>query len=247
MTQTEGGRQSATGGAAKNGRTAPTKRGHWIKTLAELLIAGIAIAGVLVVVLLGSLSKGPSWKLADPSATGHLIADRDTVVLRGGEDLGDRLAPGTTLARPDSTALLLRAGDQLWIQIAPGGEIVLPKTAGKWWGREIEAWVLEGATRFSTGPDLAALSYYINTRIARIEVLGATIAVIDSPDSTRVCVLAGQVKMGRHSRDPELVPAAMCRVLYRDHIDPHVEEIRAPERARLQALRDRAFAHVPVE
>jgi ferric-dicitrate binding protein FerR (iron transport regulator) len=214
----------------------------WFLRLPVLAVGAAAAAAVVVLAILPGLNRGPAWEAADPLATGQVVLDGVSLTLPDDAALLARhLQPGARVGRPDSTGLDLIAAGQLWIEITPGSEVVLPATAGRWWDRSLAAEVRGGEVRFTTGPAFAGAQLRIATETAQVELLGSTIAVIDSPESTCVCVYAGTVRVGPRTGDLELVPVGMRKIVFADGSPPVVEEITGMERMKLQMLEDRAF------
>ena len=204
--------------------------------------AGMAlVAAVLAWVLLVPTTPAPVWQLADLLATGPLTINGRTVQLEEIDAARLDLAPGTRVGRPDSTMVSLVAGDLLTIQFTPFSEVVLPHTAERWFGRQIRAEVTAGEIHFTTGPGFEGERLLVDTHVARVEVLGSTIAVIHSEDATCVCVYEGTVRIGPLGGELDLVPPGMRKIEYEDNRPPVLEEITGMERMKLQMLKDAAF------
>ncbi len=211
------------------------------RRLSFLGLGFAAAAAVVLLIVASALNRGPTWQLADPLALGHVVIDGTPMALDDLVGIETKLRPGVHVTRPDSTALDLVAGDQLWVQIAPQGEVILPEPAGRWWSRTARAEVPQGEVRFTTGPAFAGARLVVETEIAQVELLGSTIAVIDSPEATCVCVLEGRVTVGPREGELATVPPGMRKVVYADGSPPLLEEILPMENMKLGMLRDRAF------
>lgn len=205
--------------------------------------AGLALAAaVLTWILLVPSGPVAEWRVEDLLATGPLGVNGRTIQLEDVDVLSLDLSPGTRVSRPDSTMINLVAEDLLTVQIAPFSEVVLPPTAERWFGRQIRAQVTAGEVRFTTGDGFAGERLLVDTHVARVEVLGSTIAVIHSEDATCVCVYEGRVSIGLLGSTLEVVPPGMRKIVYRDGRPALLQEITPMERMKLQMLKDAAFS-----
>ncbi|MBD3237564.1 MAG: hypothetical protein GF330_12730 [Candidatus Eisenbacteria bacterium] len=205
------------------------------------MTAGAAAVAILALIVLSGLNRGPQWQPVAPAQPGRVLIDDQPLALDDLETLARHLRPGAHLVCSDSTGFELFAGEQLWIEMTPGSDMILPPTAGRWWGRSPRGRVEDGEVRFTTGAGFAGTELRIATAIAEVEVRGTTIAVIDSPEATCVCVYEGEVRMGPRDAAMQRLDAGRRRILYGDDRAPLEEEILPMERMKLQMLRDRAF------
>jgi hypothetical protein len=205
------------------------------------VLATAAAAAVVALFILGSLNRGPSWELASAPGPGQIVIEGESVPLADAELVTRLLRPGARIRCDDSAGFELAAGDQLWIEFTPGSEAILPPSAGRWLGRTVRGRVEDGEVRITTGSNFAGARLRVDTDIAQVELLGTTIAVIDSPDATCVCVYEGSVRVGPLDGPLSPLDAGRRRIVYLADQPDFEEAILPMESMKLQMLQDRAF------
>jgi len=196
--------------------------------------AAAAAAAVLVIALLG---QGPRWELGEPIPGGALVMNDIEIPLGDAHAVNRYLKAGVRVARDDSTMINLVSPERMVVQLAPYSEVVLPSLRG----REMRAQVTRGEVRFSTGPEFAGSRLLIDTEIARVELLGSTIAVITGDVGTCVCVYDGSVPIGPLDGELVSVPVGKRKILHKDGRPDLIEDLEPMERMKLQMLQDAAF------
>lgn len=204
------------------------------------LLFAMGIAAVAAVILLAIFlgNEGPGWRLEEPLPA-HLIVNGTKMPVDDARAMDRMLQPGTAVACEDSTGATIASPDHLYVQLAPRSEVMLPETPSRWFDRTIEAEVMRGEVRFTTGEGFRGARLMVETPEVLVEVLGTTIAVIRKDFGTCVCVLEGSVRVGpKGDGRMEQVNEGRRRTIFNDGRPPFEEEILPMERMKLQMMRD---------
>ncbi|MFN0149658.1 MAG: FecR domain-containing protein [bacterium] len=203
--------------------------------------AGLAIAATILLVSTAMLlNRGPAWTVTGCDGVGEIALGDTTIHVERAQQLAIRLRPGTVL-RTDGTAQLdIRCAGQVIMQVAPGSEIASPSSAGRWFARSSRCDVRRGELRVVTGDGFHGAHLTIDAPRARIDVVGTTLAVIASPDSTCLCVLDGVASIVAAGGQAAEVRGGERASILAPSSEPRREQILAMERMKLEMLRDAA-------
>ena len=148
----------------------------------------LAAAAVVVLMLLFQGDTTPRWELHFAEAGAEITVDGQAISLADLDTVSERLKAGSSVATT-SAGVTLRAGDSMLLALSPDTELTLPGPLGQG-----VADVKVGEIRLVSGPDFQG-PLTLQTREARIDVVGTSLAVLHGPMGTCVCVLDGEVQM----------------------------------------------------
>lgn len=197
--------------------------------------AALAVLAVALVIA----DRGPGWKLAAATGDGVVVLGDRPISARHGEELQTWMRPGTRVRVSEGTTLEILTAGTLAFQISPGTEFYVPKAPGRWFDRGIEARVLQGEVRITTGPRFPGAALRVTTPEAEIELRGTTIAVICEPAGTCVCVHDGVAMVGAAGGPLTPVRPGERRFVFRDGTTPEHAHIRETEVDPLEEFRAR--------
>ncbi|HTM01149.1 MAG TPA: hypothetical protein VL503_08505, partial [Candidatus Omnitrophota bacterium] len=99
--------------------------------------ASLAAAAALVVIF-GSLNRGPTWWVTAARGDGSLRVDGQMVALDDRDAMRRLLVPGAEIELTGNAELDLCSDGVLAVQLAPGTRMTLPPPPGRWLGRRTE-------------------------------------------------------------------------------------------------------------
>ena len=210
-------------------------RGRWARWAP---LAWAAAAAFLIMSVIG-LNRGPRWEVSGVTGAGIAVVDDRPIPLEHREQLLQALHPGARIQVPIGAELEVTAPGDLMIQATAGSEMVLPKSPGRWFGRQAVAEIRRGELRITTGSGFHGARLAVITPEARVEVTGTTLAVICEPRGTCVCVFEGRVLVGARSGTMEPVTSGRRRYVFKDGRPPEMAEMRGAEREKLGTFRGR--------
>ncbi len=199
-----------------------------LATAALLLVAGFAWV----------FNPGPRWRVAAlQNAHGNVLINDEAIPADDFESINEALVAGATIEWNGSGDLELVSRGQVALGIAPGTRMTLPAPPPRWFGRHSEGRVEAGEVRLTSGTRFHGATLTIATPQASATMTGTTLAVIEEPMGTCVCVLEGTVHVmaGRH--DMGMVPAGQLQQVFADGRAPHRGEMRPTERMKLGMMR----------
>ncbi len=210
----------------------------WFRApLARWAVAPVALAALFLAVFF--LDHGPAWHVMAASGDGVVAVDGAPVPLSDRVALASALRPGARVRVPEGSTLEIATGGALAIYVTPGSEFTVPRSPGRWLRRGIGTQVSSGELRFTTGPSFQGARLTVATLEARVEVTGTTLSVICDVPGTCVCVLEGDVLVGRPRGPMEVVGAMQHRFVFKDERDAESGAIRPEEVPQLDAFRRR--------
>ncbi|HET7498002.1 MAG TPA: hypothetical protein VFM00_06855 [Candidatus Eisenbacteria bacterium] len=215
-----------------------------VPTLAWV-VASLAAAAALVVVF-GSLNRGPTWWVTAARGDGTVRVDGQTVALDDRDAMRRLLVPGAEIELTGNAELDICSNGVLAVQLAPGTRMTLPPPPGRWLGRRTELYARSGELRVTTGKNFPGAQLAVMSPTAAVEIKGTTVAIIIEDTGTCVCVYEGSAMVGRlrggEFADMHAVPGGMRRYVYKDERaavkDPDLHDMRAEERGKLASFRD---------
>jgi len=175
------------------------------------LRALLAAAAVLLAATLGGLlllGDGDGYEVFDVAGTGAVVLDGRAVPLDDRDEIAARLAPGVEVRVPPTATLDLRVSDRGLLELTGGTRMVLPGIREGIRGR-VEA----GELRFASGPGFGARAMVLTTPEGIVTVTGTLLSVQRDERGTCVCVLEGEVSVGRDEGDLETIPAGERKVM----------------------------------
>ena len=201
--------------------------------------AGLAAALLLVV---GTMNRGPTWRVTAARGEGTVQVDGDLVSLDDRDAMRKLFVPGAEIDVQGNAEIDLSCGQVVALQLTPGTRMTLPPPPGRWFDRRSEVYVRAGELRVATGSGFPGAQFAIVSPTAAVEVKGTTFAVIIEDQGTCVCVLEGMAVVGRlrggEQSDMVPVPGGMRRYVYRDgRLDP-LHEMREEEQGKLAQFRE---------
>lgn len=195
------------------------------------LAAAVALAVGAAVV-----NRGNPWRVLDAHTAGSLIVDGHQFAASDDKGIDAALHDGSHLQFDGDGILELGSGGQVLFQLNPGTDMVLPKVAGRFWGREMRASIRTGEVRVMTGPGFHGARLAIQSPESDVTVTGTIFSVICFPNATCVCVWKGQVGVAEHGKEPMMIQPGRRRMIFNDGTPP-VEDAMLPiERERLGAF-----------
>lgn len=205
----------------------------------ELAFAGAA-AALAIVAFAWALNPGPQWRVAElQNAHGNVIVNDDAVPADDIESLNEALVPGATIEWNGDGDLELLSRGQLALGIAPGTTMTLPAPPPRWFARTSKAKVAMGTIRLISGSRFRGARLEIATPEATVFVTGTTLAVIEEPSGTCVCVLEGKVHVMAGTEDMGMVPAGQRATVFSDGSKPVRAAMRPTEQVKLGEMRRR--------
>jgi ferric-dicitrate binding protein FerR (iron transport regulator) len=194
---------------------------------------GIAAAAALALFLLATAA--PSWRVAGVQGSGTVTVDGEA--FPAASLAGRKLPRGASVDVGPGVELTV-AADALSFVVGEGSRLTL-ETRGIPGRRSLAAVLDHGNTWGTTGPGFAGLA--VLTPEAQVQVTGTTFAVMASPDTTCVCVLEGTVEVVARSApgEPVAVPGGDRCFLFAAPVPPRLDELTAPQAARLREIRQR--------
>ncbi|HYJ34227.1 MAG TPA: hypothetical protein VE326_13530 [Candidatus Binatia bacterium] len=222
----------------------PGGRRRGVPTLAWIG-ASLAAAAALVVVF-GSLNRGPTWWVTAARGDGTVRVDGQTVALDDRDAMRRLLVPGAEIELTGNAELDLCSNGVLAVQLSPGTRMTLPPPPGRWLGRRTELYARSGELRVTTGKNFPGVQLAVMSPTAAVEIKGTTLAIIIEDTGTCVCVYEGTAMVGRlrggEFADMHAVPGGMRRYVYKDERaaakDPDLHDMRTEERGKLASFRD---------
>jgi hypothetical protein len=166
------------------------------------------------------------------------MVDGEPIAIGQVEALRSRVRPGAEVDMPAQGEVEIVSGQVLAIQLTPTTRLTVPPPPSRWMRRSTELYVRDGELRITTGAAFEGARLEVHTPDATIQVTGTTLAVIIEPTGTCVCVLEGEVRMGKPGEEMQAVPAGRRGYAFRDSQPLMTEEIRPMERAKLTMFRD---------
>jgi ferric-dicitrate binding protein FerR (iron transport regulator) len=202
----------------------------------------LALAGAAAAIALGAfawaLNPGPQWRVADlQDAHGNVMVDDEPIPADDAESLNEALVPGATIEWNGNGDLELVSRGQAALGIAPGTTMTLPAPPPRWFARASNGRVTMGTVRLTTGSRFRGARLTIATPEATVFVTGTTLAVIEEPMGTCVCVLEGKVHVMAGANDMGMVPAGQRQTVFADGSKPVRAEMRPVERGMLGEMR----------
>jgi hypothetical protein len=203
--------------------------------------AALATAAALVVIF-GSLNRGPTWWVTAARGDGSLRVDGQTVALDDRDAMRRLLVPGAEIELTGNAEMDICSDGVLAVQLAPGTRMTLPPPPGRWLGRRTELYARSGELRVTTGKKFPGAQLAVMSPTAAVEVKGTTLAVIIEDTGTCVCVYEGTAMVGRlrggEWSDMHAVPGGMRRYVYKDERASDLHDMRDEERVKLASFRE---------
>lgn len=203
--------------------------------------AGLAAAAALVIIF-GSLNRGPTWWVTAARGDGSLKVDGQTVALDDRDAMRRLLVPGAEIELTGDAELDLCSNGVLALQLAPGTRMTLPPPPARWVGRKAELFARSGELRVTTGKRFPGVQLAVMSPTAAVEIKGTTLAVIIEDTGTCVCVFDGTAMVGRlrggEWSDMHAVPGGMRRYVYKDERASDLHDMRNEERIKLASFRE---------
>ncbi len=204
---------------------------------------GLAIAATILVAAAAMLlNRGPAWRVIGCDGVGEIAVGDTTIRVERAQRLAIRVRPGTVLRTTGNAQLDLLCDGQAVMQLAPGSEIASPTPINHWYARSSRCEIRRGELRVVTGGGFHGARLAIDAPRARVDVVGTTLAVIASPDSTCLCVLEGVARIVAPDGQVADVHAGERTTIAAATGIPRREQILAMERMKLEMLRDGASA-----
>jgi hypothetical protein len=207
--------------------------------LGRLELAFTAAAAALALgAFAWAFNPGPQWRVADlQNAHGNVIVNDEPVPADDIESLNDALVPGATIEWNGDGDLELVSRGQLALGIAPGTTMTLPAPPPRWFARESKGRVAMGTIRLTSGSRFRGARLVIATPEAMVFVTGTTLAVIEEPVGTCVCVLEGKVHVMAGTEDMGMVPAGQRATVFADGSPSVRAAMRPTEQVKLGEMR----------
>ncbi|MEP7028875.1 MAG: hypothetical protein ABI960_09800, partial [Candidatus Eisenbacteria bacterium] len=181
---------------------------------------------------------GPRWRVAATQAAhGNVLINDEAVPADDFESVNEALVAGATIEWNGAGDLELVSRGQVALGIAPGTRMTLPAPPPRWFARRSEGHLESGEVRLTSGPGFRGARLTISGMQASATMTGTTLAVIQEPMGTCVCVLEGRVHVMAGTHDMGMVPGGQLQQVFADGREPRRAEIRAVERVRLGAMR----------
>jgi len=204
----------------------------------RLVALTAAVALVLVGAAAWAFNPGPRWQVAEGQrAHGNVLIDGEPVPADDIASVDDALLPGSTIEWNGDGDLELVSRGQLALAIVPGTRMSLPAPPPRWFARASGGRVDSGEIRLTSGARFHGARLTIATPQASVTMTGTTLAVIQEPMGTCVCVLEGSVHVTAGTQDMGMVPGGQRQVVYADGRAPERAEMRPVERVKLGEMR----------
>ena len=201
-------------------------------------LAAFAAAAMLAVFVADFANRGPAWTILEASGTGVILVDGDPIPIDQTDLLAERIRPGVEVELPPSGKLEILSARTLLIELTPGTRLTIPPPPPRYFSRNAELWTRAGLLRLTTGPSFRGARLDVHTPDAMTRVTGTTLAVIMEPMGTCVCVLEGEVQVGRGSGGPMMAIGSGRRgYVFRDGSPPITDSIRGKETMELARFR----------
>ena len=203
-------------------------------------LAALAAAAALVLVGAGAweFNPGPRWQVAEgQQAHGNVLIDGEPVPADDFGSVDDALVAGSTIEWNGDGDLELVSRGQLALAIVPGTRMLLPAPPPRWFARTCDGRVESGEIRLTSGSRFHGARLTIATPQASVVMTGTTLAVIQEPAGTCVCVLEGSVHVMAGTHDMGMVPGGQRQVVFADGRAPERAEMRPIERVKLGEMR----------
>lgn len=205
-------------------------------------VVPLAVAAALVV-MIGSLNHGGGWTI-----TG--VGSNATVVINGKEVSCADLSPieaalheGCHIVVPEGGRMELANLRNFVFELGGGVEFTLPRTPGRWFGRDVQSEIGgNGTLRVATTEGFAGATYRLRTSTSELVVTGTAFTVIQSADSVCLCVLEGEVRTTLPDGSTTSVGAGRRVFVSNDGSVVDHGPMLEQERAALEALRARVDA-----
>jgi ferric-dicitrate binding protein FerR (iron transport regulator) len=205
---------------------------------ARLRLLTAAAAALAVVAAAWAFNPGPQWRVAAlQQAHGNIVIDGEPVPADDFESVNDALLPGATIEWNGDGDLELVSRGQLALAIMPGTRMRLPAPPPRWFARASAGRVESGEIRLTSGTRFHGARLTIATQEASVLMTGTTLAVIEEPMGTCVCVLEGRVRVMAGTRDMGMVPGGQRQVVFADGRAPERAGMRPIERVKLGEMR----------
>jgi hypothetical protein len=218
-------------------REDPTERRPWFRRPLPRL-AALAAAAMLAVFVADLANRGPAWTVLEASGTGVVTVDGDPIPIDQRDRLAERIKPGVEVELPEGGKLEILSAGTLLVELTPGTKLTIPPPPPRYFSRDAELWTRAGLLRITTGPSFLGARLDVHTPDAITRVTGTTIAVIMEPTGTCVCVLEGEVQVGRQSGGAMMAIGAGRRgYVFRDGSPLVTDEIRETELTSLARFR----------
>ena len=204
------------------------------------LLAALAATAALVLVGAGAwaFNPGPRWQVAEgQQAHGNVLIDDEPVPADDFASLNDALVEGSKIEWNGDGDLELVSRGQLALAIVPGTQMRLPAPPPRWFTRTSGGRVESGEIRLTSGTRFHGARLTIATPQASVVMTGTTLAVIQEPMGTCVCVLEGSVHVMAGTHDMGMVPGGQRQTVFADGRAPERAEMRPVERVKLAEMR----------
>jgi hypothetical protein len=183
-------------------------------------------------------NRGPAWEVLEASGAGEVRVDGVPIPITRTDLLNDRIEPGVEVEVPETATLEIVSARNLVVELTPGTKLTIPPPPPRWFDRNSELWTRAGILRITTGSAFEGARLDIHTPDALTRLTGTTIAVIMEPTGTCVCVLEGEVKVGRQSGGPMMAIGPGRRgYVFRDGSPLETDSIRESEMVSLGRFR----------
>lgn len=178
------------------------------------LLAPLAAATAALVLV--ALNPGPSLRVLETAGDGYVRLGGTPLLLTDRNRIDDDLAPGAELSLPQNATLDLVADGVVMYEVVGGTRMTVPKTPGRWFGREVAFSVEAGEVRMKTGPGYPGATVRVTTPDGLIVVTGTLLSIQCDDGGTCVCVLEGTARVGVDEADLEPVPPGKRKIMLKD-------------------------------
>ena len=200
-------------------------------------MAAVAAAAAVV----SALNQGPRWEVMPGSTALDVVLDGQVTPLTA---LAGRLRTGAHLTVPAGQVLELCLPGRVFVQFTGGSSMTLPRSPGRWIGRDMRADVMGGEVHFATGPAFHGARLDLELGAASAHVVGTAFAAIRDSIGSCVCVIEGAVEVTPHEGAAFMIPEGHHRVVRYDGAATKAEPLPEVEVRALGAFRAHAHAEL---
>ncbi len=198
----------------------------------------VALSAVLALAL---LNRGDAWTVAGISGSGILRIDDRAVDPEDLAALHRALRGAHHIETDDSIRVVLQLGHRVFLEIDAATRVTCPNSPGRFVDTDLNISLAAGAVRIVTGADFSG-RLHVWTPEARAEVSSATLCMERGASGSRVSVYEGHVDIGSGTREGSTnIRAGEGAFVPVSGPEVRSETLTPEERARLGALRGRAF------
>lgn len=198
-------------------------------------LVAFAVAAALALAVVG-LNPLPGPRVMGINGSGVVEIDGQAFSTEDAGLIAAALRPGSRIATLGDASVDLIYGGTLGVRVEPHTSAVLPRAAGRWFGRDVRSQLDAGELAIRTGPAFAGGACVVRTPQGDTTITGTLVSVYTNDELTCVCLIEGNASVATGGQDLGTIPDRKRWVVFSDDREPVLLDIEAIHEAHLESF-----------